>query len=88
MGPVRLQGSYWVHLDHPRQLPVIIADHAERNVEGLVNLEPRVHDDHRAGLAQTRFWVTGIQPYRNATKFTIELHCDRELTSWCERPPS
>ena len=70
------------------QLPVIIADHAEHNVEGLVNLEPRVHDDHRTGLAQTHFWVTNIRPYQNATKYTIELHCDRALTSWCERPPT
>ena len=82
------QGYYWVHLDHPRQLPVVIADHADRNVEGLVNLEPRVHDDHRTGLAQSRFWVVAIQAYQNSTKYTVELYCDRALTSWCEQPPS
>lgn len=60
--------------------------HAERNAEGLANLAPRVHDDHRTGLSQTRFWVTGIKPFLGAVKYTVELHCDLELTPWCELP--
>lgn len=80
------QTPYWVHMDHVRELPVKGLHRGERNAEGLVNLEPRVHDDHRTGLSQTRFWVTGIRSFLGAVKYTVELHCDRKLTPWCEMP--
>ena len=79
-----MQTQYWIHLDHSRELPIKSEAHAERNSEGLVNLEPRIHDDHRTGLLQTRFWVTGIKPFEGAVQYTIELYCDRALTPWCE----
>jgi len=81
---ILMQAEYWIHLDHTREVPIKTEKHAERNTEGLVNLEPRIHDDHRTGLSQTRFWVTGIVPYEGAVKYTVELHCDHALTPWCE----
>ena len=41
--------------------------------QGLANLEPRVHDDNRSGLAQMRFQLLRIDPLAggNATRFLV-----------------
>lgn len=54
----------------------------------MANLEPRVHDDNRSGLRQTKFRVVRVQPAQNATRIVLQLGCDRALTPWCEQPGS
>lgn len=80
-----LQDYYWKHLDHPRPDPVLVKTREGANTTRLANLEPRVHNDNRSGLRQTRFHVQGIDPMSNATRIVIELACDRSLTPWCEQ---
>eukprot|EP00208_Stichococcus_sp_RCC1054_P000423 CAMPEP_0206140268 /NCGR_PEP_ID=MMETSP1473-20131121/8849_1 /ASSEMBLY_ACC=CAM_ASM_001109 /TAXON_ID=1461547 /ORGANISM="Stichococcus sp, Strain RCC1054" /LENGTH=205 /DNA_ID=CAMNT_0053534361 /DNA_START=401 /DNA_END=1018 /DNA_ORIENTATION=- len=82
---VREKDFYWVHLGHEREKAVKIVDHAARNREALANLEPRVHDDNRSGLKETRFRVLSIEPFLNATRVVVQLSCDRKLTPWCDQ---
>lgn len=76
---------YWVHLDHPRELPVLLKSRNGANETRLVNLEPRVHDDNFTGLRETSFQVRRIGPFANATRIVIQPACDRALTPWCDQ---
>lgn len=79
----RQKGYYWRHLDHAREEAVRITNHAARNKDALANMEPRVHDDNRSGLKETRFQVLSIVPFMNATRIVVELACNTKLTPWC-----
>lgn len=80
-----MQDFYWVHLEHEREVVVKLADPATRNREAIANLEPRVHDDNRSGLRETRFRVLSIEPFLNATRVVVQLACNRQLTPWCDK---
>ena len=79
-----------MHLNHRREQAVRIADPGAENSEAMANLEPRVHDDNRSGLRETRFRVQRIEPVwgSNATRIVLQLGCDRVLTPWCEQAPA
>lgn len=81
--PPKEKGYYWRHLAHARVEAVRITNHAFRNKQALANMEPRIHDDNRSGLKETRFQVQLIEPFMNATRIVVELACNTKLTPWC-----
>lgn len=74
-----------MHLDHPRELPVLLKPRNGANETRLANLEPRVHDDNLTGLRETKFQVQRIEPFANATRIVIQPACDRAVTPWCDQ---
>ena len=86
-----MQEPHWIHLDHEgREVVTTVSPEQRNRTDGvdpevtIVNLHPQV-TNASAGMTETCFRVSAIEPYLGATRLLVQLTCDHSLTPWCEQ---
>ncbi|KDD73636.1 hypothetical protein H632_c1976p0, partial [Helicosporidium sp. ATCC 50920] len=64
---------------------VFVQEHPRVPFRGakIMSSQPRFLQDFESGLNSTRFRLERVSPFHGAVRFSLQLHCNVELTPWC-----
>ena len=49
----------------------------------IISAQLNLLEETQTGLNTTRYFISNIQAYGNAVKYTVQLYCDEIQTPWC-----